>query len=842
MVAARAGRPAPPAGPWPRWLDEVHAQALGRGAHLARTVVLLPYTHLLPVASAAWAERFAGYMPRFQTTRSWAAEAGAFIAGARDLCFDHARDLLTARELLAHAGLGAQAPALAGRLLELARQLAPLAAAQPPAQRADWLARTSALLPAVHDGPLRLEGALARIAAAWLATSSFATDVLFEPALARQTDLLVVVPGLRSEPLLQALSAHWGDKALTLALGAPAAADTVAVHLALDAEDEAERAAACVLRHLHEGRAPVALVAIDRLLVRRVNALLGSAGVHAATGLRDETGWKLSTTHAGACVLALLRAGAPRASSDEVLDWIKLAPAWAPLDHRRLEQRLRKHAVRNWQAAAALLPGDPLVQQMQALRAELLARRPLMQWLSDLRAALVRCGLWPWLQADAAGAGVIEALGLDDAALERWQAWAGARAPMSCAGFTRWTSEVLEQVNFQPAAAGAARVVVLPLAQLLGRSFPALVLAGADERHLPAAPEPPGPWSAAQRQALGLPAREDLQREQALAWALALSAAQVDVLHRRADESGEPVLASPLVQALRLTPGLHLQEGSDARIARALAPMPTARPRAVGRKLPMQPLSASSYEQLRSCPYRFFALRQLGLQDEGELDVDVDKRDWGIWVHALLRHFHEALQRDPATERLALMEAAAHEATRMLGLQGDRGEFLPFEVAWPPLRDAYLAWLQAHEAGGARFSAAEVDVRVQRGPLQLRGRIDRVDTLADGTVLLIDYKTEALGKTRARTKAGSEETQLPFYALLSDAEAPRAAYLNLAEREQPSLHDLPELQRLAAALQVGMARDMQRIAEGAPLSALGEGSVCDWCEVRGLCRKDFWHE
>src|SRR5690606_4850856 len=151
-------------------------------------------------------------------------------------------------------------------------------------------------------------------------------------------------------------------------------------------------------------------------------------------------------------------------------------------------------------------------------------------------------------------------------------------------------------------------------------------------------------------------------------------------------------------------------------------------------------------------------------------------------------------------------------------------------------------WLQTHEAAGARFSAAEVDIRVQRGPLQLRGRIDRMDTLADGAALLIDYKTEALGKTRARAKAGSEETQLPFYALLSDAEAPRAAYLNLAEREQPSLHQLPDLQRLAAALQVGMAEDMRRIAEGMPLAALGEGSVCDWCEVRGLCRKDFWHE
>ena len=39
----------------------------------------------------------------------------------------------------------------------------------------------------------------------------------------------------------------------------------------------------------------------------------------------------------------------------------------------------------------------------------------------------------------------------------------------------------------------------------------------------------------------------------------------------------------------------------------------------------------------------------------------------------------------------------------------------------------------------------------------------------------------------------------------------------------------------------GILGDMARIAEGAPLPALGEGSVCEWCAVRGLCRKDFWN-
>jgi hypothetical protein len=72
-------------------------------------------------------------------------------------------------------------------------------------------------------------------------------------------------------------------------------------------EDEAWAAAAQVLDHLGRGERPVALVALDRVLVRRVRALLERAGVRIA----DETGWKMSTTRAGASVMSLLQAARP---------------------------------------------------------------------------------------------------------------------------------------------------------------------------------------------------------------------------------------------------------------------------------------------------------------------------------------------------------------------------------------------------------------------------------------------------------------------------------------------------------------------------------------------------
>ena len=44
------------------------------------------------------------------------------------------------------------------------------------------------------------------------------------------------------------------------------------------------------------------------------------------------------------------------------------------------------------------------------------------------------------------------------------------------------------------------------------------------------------------------------------------------------------------------------------------------------------------------------------------------------------------------------------------------------------------------------------------------------------------------------------------------------------------------------ALVAGILDDFRRIAEGTPLPPLGEGTVCEHCTARGLCRKDFWSD
>ncbi|APW38392.1 exonuclease [Rhodoferax koreense] len=840
------------------WLARIAAEIDARGAHAARSVVLLPYAQLMPLAQRLWAEVHPdGFAPRFETTQNWARGLGGTALGAIDLRGDAALDGLQAPALLDAAGLGAQRDALAGRLVEAAHQLAPLAAAVAPADRAAWAVSARAALATGMDSPvLAWEAAVARIALEWAAISAYTTDVLWSPGLAASLECVVVLQGFQADGLVTALAASWGDKAAVLpwqpeletADDLPPAIHA-AIHAALDAEDEAQRAAACVLRHVEAGRIPVGLAAIDRLLTRRVRAML--AAHHVA--IRDETGWKLSTTRAAGHLMSALRASRWDASSDAVLNWLKNAPAFAPSVVRVLEKKLRQAAATDWSgwSASAVFDREALAERVaecvnlaNTLRAGLQRARPLAAWLAALRDVLQQSGQWTLLEADAAGEKLLAALRLVPGAEHELAGLPQAARRLLAFEFGAWVDTALESASFVPDYPLHEQVVITPLSQLLARPFAALVLPGCDEIRLAASPEPPGAWTAAQRAALGLPSRDAIAASQLAAWQDALRMPMVDVLWRQSDASGETLLPSPLVQAIQ--PGANAVAAVDPRMARTVVATPTLRPLPVGQALPVTHLSASAYEDLRRCPYRFFALRQLGLKEPEELEGEVDKRDFGNWLHAVLKTFHEGLKQAPEPEhaaRLALIDAAAAATTRDMRLSEE--EFLPFAAAWPRVRDGYLAWLLQHEAAGGRFEEAESQRELPLGALTLIGTIDRVDQLPAGedgeaAVMVIDYKTENQTRTQSRIKQPLEDTQLAFYAALLPHDTLRAAYLNVGEKDGSKSFEQTAVVAARDALVHGIITDMERIAEGAVLAALGEGAACEFCAARGLCRKDFW--
>ena len=890
-VAAFSGPPhavadaaQPAACRWAMLLAGIESHLLTAGVAPSRALVLVPYAQLMEAGRRAWARAHpSGFAPRFESSRNWAAGLQPFVPAVNDLTGDMARDALVAAHLLERVAKGridpGLRPVMVARLVEAARQLAPLAAARAPAERPAWADALRALvLPA--NPTLQWEALIASLALAWAGTSRYATDALWTPLAAPGSglDALIVLQGFQPDPLAAALLARWGERAIRMDWHeGDAETQAPRLHACGDAEDEAQRAAACVLAHADAGRVPVALLANDRLLTRRVSALLDGAGLI----VRDETGWKLSTTHAAAQLMALLRAADRQARTDDVLDWLKLARLGSVAQVSQLEKQVRALGLSHGASALShpkLLPCVP-AGALDLLKG-LQAPRPLAQWLADLALALRGCGWWEAFLNDQAGQQIVQALRLGDGAAHELTALASGlgeaeaathavsarRAPprLPLHAFTAWVRDALEAASFilnrsdqrnEPAA------VILPMAQLLGRDFGAVVAPGCDEARLQPSAEPPGQWTPAQREALGLPSREAMAEATRQAWQAMLASPQVDLLWRTQDQ-GEAVLPSPWVLALQQTETAHTP-APDPRVQRRLQADVQPRPAPGAPDLLPEAISASAYQDLRNCPYRFFALRQLRLQEADELEAEPDKRDMGIWLHAVLKAFHEqrAAHGSDAAEDRALIDRLAESVAQDMGLavkpaadQSVAGEagFLPFLAAWPALRDGYLTWLTGYEATagrpGPRFGQAELSLSRTVGRYRLIGTLDRVDhqDSPEGTIpFVIDYKTEPRQTTTDRVKQPLEDTQIGFYAALLPDETLRAAYLSISEsrhqKEPTQLVEQTEVIELREHLIEGLVRDLDRVAAGHPMPALGEGKVCDFCAARGLCRKDFWN-
>lgn len=853
---------APNAAPvWPAFAQQCALWVQEQDVPLRDCIVLLPFAQLLPPAQQAFAS-LGGWQPRVETTQTLARALGpAAPADEMQLAFDPAVDPLTAARLLQAQASGVQWARDDPRgfergvamLVDTARELARAAATVPPPQRAaHWEAARRVLAPVPAHGAR--ERWLARVALEWAALAPAPnTDRLH----ALQPGAWIVLQAGGTEPFTEALLEAAGAATPCLLVDADlggdlsdAAAEPPALAVCDGFEHEAQSAAAQVLAHLAAGERPVALVGQDRLLVRRVRALLERAGVLA----QDETGWTLSTTRAAAQLMLLLRAAAPRARTDDLFDWLKSLPAGPGAgadDIGRLELTCRKRGFSHIDQLERLLPASAEAVTWAVVRPVLERlrdrRRPLSAWLQALREALVACGAWGALQADEAGRTLLQALRLDDR-MGHAPAWreAAGQASMDLRALTAWVDQAVEQASFQPAIAGDD-VVVTPMARLLLRPFAAVVWPGADDQRLGARPSPHPLLADATLRELGLPDADARRARERLLFAQALRLPKVTFLRRRIDEL-EPLADSPLIQLLRLDlaeRGGCLREWRDPRRQLVLEPTPVPRPApSVPGALPAT-LSASAADALRDCPYRFFARHLLRLREDEELDDEVEKRDYGTWLHAVLYRFHAGRSAPASLDaEVTRLLALAEEERVAQGLAEDA--LLPYAASLASLAPRYIAWLHGRDAAGLRWQAGEQERRVPLPALpevELQGVIDRIDTGPDGTLELIDYKTGSIDGLRRKLSDPLEDTQLAFYAALLDpaGQTPlQAAYLPLDSGKALAPLSHPQVQRTALRLLAGLGDELARLRDGAPLPALGEGSTCDFCEARGLCRRDHW--
>lgn len=611
-------------------------------------------------------------------------------------------------------------------------------------------------------------------------------------------------------------------------------------------EDASLQSAQMVLEWLQQGKTRIAVVAQDRVSARRLRALLERAQVPVA----DETGWTLSTTRAAAAMAAWCDVVTARGETTALLDLLKSPFVFGEMTDKaavvmQIERTLRRENITGeWRNVLAPFDAGSgaatCLQNVAAQAARFAGRKTLENWSACVQDALDTLGMRSRLSQDVAGQQVLqllEDLGADDAGGELFS-------------FTEWRALInlqLDAVTFSSPVADR-RVVMLPLNGARLRQFDAVLVIGADAEHLPSQPQETLFFSNAVRHELGLATRLSRQHQQLRDLTELLCVNQNVVLCWQTHKDGEPNPGSPWLERLEL----YLAKNGMAPLRTyrrdlpmyELAALPSAMPAPSASALVPARLSASAYNSLVACPYQFFALRMLRVSVMDELSDMPEKRDYGGWLHEILMRFHETV-RDTETrkeQRAALLAAISDEVFDKAIREHPAA--LGYAARWRKVMPAYLDWANEREAQGWHFVLGELpmesDLEWPDGSIVLHGRLDRVDENAEGERAVLDYKTRPLPSLVTKLK-DAEDHQLPFYGLLSGKNMTAAHYVAL-ETFKDKTGDVaaPDFAHQQQALQQQIVTVMQAVGAGAPLPANGVESVCQYCEVRGLCRKGVW--
>jgi DNA helicase-2/ATP-dependent DNA helicase PcrA len=228
-------------------------------------------------------------------------------------------------------------------------------------------------------------------------------------------------------------------------------------------------------------------------------------------------------------------------------------------------------------------------------------------------------------------------------------------------------------------------------------------------------------------------------------------------------------------------------------------------------------LSASDIDTYRACPLRYKLGRVLKIPSAQTLH-----QRFGIAVHQVLERYH-ATEHTTVEQMMELFENCWRR-----GGFGDSERERELHVKARAALVLYHRRLEAHEAEPAWF---ERSFSFKLGPHHLRGRVDRVDKLADGAYELIDYKT-----SRPKTAEQlADDVQLSLYALGAreswQVEAERLSYYYVLDDLKvpvPSAEMDPDwIARVVG--EVGEAIMAQRF-EPTP-----SPSVCGLCDYRIAC-------
>jgi len=233
-------------------------------------------------------------------------------------------------------------------------------------------------------------------------------------------------------------------------------------------------------------------------------------------------------------------------------------------------------------------------------------------------------------------------------------------------------------------------------------------------------------------------------------------------------------------------------------------------------------LSASSIQHYETCPLQFKLEREWRIPAEASAALQ-----YGACIHRVLLTYYDSVRWERALSEPELLDLFRTEIANA-GFSDHYQRELYEQKGIAELR----AFIAASTPAKTEVLHTEERFSVKIGPTTLVGRIDRIDRVADGTVVITDYKT---GRPRSQEDA-DDSLQLSLYALAAREtwgyHSERLVFHNLDGNSVVSTQR-SDIQLDEARLHV---EDIaEKIADGKfePKA----GFHCTWCSYRSLCPK-----
>jgi double-strand break repair protein AddB len=507
-----------------------------------------------------------------------------------------------------------------------------------------------------------------------------------------------------------------------------------------------------------------ALITPDRDLTRRVSAALDRWGIRPD----DSAGRPLALSAPGRMLRQVAALFGQRLTADALLALLKHPLAFSGSERgqhliltREFELHIRRNgpafptadSLRDWAARSKIdRAGDWAAILAETLCGqEIAGRLP----LADLVARHLRLAELLAAGFDAAGSGALwekEAGEKARTAMSELASEAPAAGTLTASDYAGLIFGLLNRDEVRETEGLHPGIMIWGTLEARVQGADLVVLGGLNDGTWPAQP-PADPWlNRAMRKEAGLLLPERQIGLSAHDWQQAVAARRVVLTRAKRGTEAETVPSRWLNRLVNLLAGLPDQQGPEAlaamrnrgahwlrlaeafdaapRVAPALRPSP--RPPVPAR--PRQ-LSVTEIKTLIRDPYAIYARHVLKLRPLDPLRPEPDPRLRGTVLHEILERFLKQGGGDRQT-LLAIAE-----------------EVLAARVAWPLARTIWLSRLAKAADAFLAFSATtggEPVLLEEKGALRLpgldftlTGKPDRIDRLADGRLLLIDYKTGA---------------------------------------------------------------------------------------------------